>query len=213
MRTAADFLKVNVLSMEQHRQLVDEAEALTKEIGELQRRMDAAIAVNDAYSKAEFNECDGKQRRLKARLDYVKNALTTPRPWTTRAEVVAAWQQHADGVNAVLKPMIHRYEEHRKQLAEEYKTIIALMGDAYKIRDRLDCVLDAIRHEKRFNILNAVDPSLRDVDSIPRTYDTQFKGLACDIDVAYFAAHGDIDPNDVGAYDCIVRGHSANREI
>lgn len=213
MRTAADFLKVNTLSLEHHRKLLDEAEALTKEIGELQRRMDAAIAVNDANGKAEFNECDAKQRRLKARLDYVKNALTVPRPWTTRAEVVAAWRQHAHDVSAVVRPLVQQYEEHRKQLAEEYKTIIALLGDAYKVRDRLDCILDAIRREDRFNVLGGVDPSLCDVDSVSRTYDTIYKGQAYDIDVAYFAAHGDIDPNDVGAYDCIVRGHGANRKI
>lgn len=211
MRVMDEIMRIDVRSIRERSKLEDEARELTARIGVLQKTMDEAIAEGDTpYNRGVYERADSEQRKLIARLGFVKNLLAVPRPMVTRQEVLEAWRQYVERYNAGVEPDLIKYDKTRRELAKQFRAIVRKQNEAMKVRDRLTAVLDALPGGVEFNIFNAPDPEMEPVETLPSTKPVIFENQYTTGDLAFFASHGDLPYNEVWGYDVVVSGHGAD---
>ncbi len=211
MRVMDEILRIDVRSIQERSKLEDEARELTARIGDLQKTMDQAIAEGDTpYNRGVYERADSEQRKLIARLGFVKNLLAVPRPMVTRQEVLEAWQQYAERYNASVEPDLIKYDKARRELAKQFQTIVRKQNEAMKVRDKLTAVLEALPGGVEFNIFGAADPEMEPIEGLPSTKPVVYEGQYTTGDLAFFASHGDLPQSEVWRYDAVLYGHGAD---
>ena len=210
--TLSEMMNVKEGAIKTKKRLEAEAAQLDRDIADLEARKREAIARGDTIGNAEYEAADSKQRRMKARREYIGAALMVNRPNVTRAEGLMEWGNYAANFNEVIESKLFDYQMACRDLCEKFVELAALQNEAMKVRGKLCDVLEAVEGGQ-FRILgNQPDPAMAPVKMIGDNVkgEVVYQGEYYSPDVAFFAERGLIPANDACKFNNIVNGAPVN---